>query len=498
MKIKRFCTFALPIVGFVVLLGTALLNDFNHYMGSLMLVVSSIALYFLMAIFVADKNWLDLRAVFTGVWLFTIGLAGLRLTDYQEVWQKKTWVILASAYLVFQLGAIAGMKYGDKIFSNAKKALSKVKTGPIFFEFKENRLFSIAVITSLIGLSCFIISVAIKGFIPCFSNDPFAYINFYTKFHVFSVAATVSSGLCYYCIKKQSLGTFKKCVLWVCIFYHMILFPILVVSRGVFVTAAISFTAVVFYLNKKRFFALLLCIVCIIGIYLFTSTLRNFTDEQLDYLFSPTQIEITSSEPEKQESDDQDSTDETTEDPDSDNDKIESTDENSEDKSNNTTFALSPKMAFLYGYLTVGHDNFNEAVQNLEDYTYGTRSLSAFNVILRSSFFSEVSDSVETYFVRPYLNTNNFLGTAYYDFHEFGAVLLMAIFSFVFAALQKCQEKFKGLFVLLALGNTVQVYMLSFFENFTARFEFWMYWGVILILAIASSVCIKTKKRKNK
>lgn len=473
--VKRRIPFMLlfALIGAVVLASGSILNPINHYIFALVLVVAAVALYFLIAIYAADKNWLDMRAVFTGVWLLTIGLASLRLTAYQEVWQRKTWILLSLAYLVFQIGSQCGIIFGDKLFVSIKNRLAKIKTGKISFRLHENRLFYIALITSLIGVGCFAASVAIKGYIPCFSDDQFAYVNFYTKFHVFSVAATMSAGLCYYCIKTQPIGLVKKIILWLCIFYHVILFPIMVVSRGVFVTAALTFTAVVFYLNKKRFVALVLCIASILGIYLFTSTLRNFTDEQLSVLFNPVQIGATN--PNDDNINDDDDTDIFEQDP------------------SDVTFMLSPKMAFLYGYLTVGHDNFNEAVENLEEYTWGTRSLAPFNTILRIEAVSDISGSVENYFVRPYLNTNNMLGTFYYDFHGVGIVLFVFLFSFIFGVLQKCYDVFKGPFLLLAMSNTVQFGALSFFENMTARFEFWMFWGVVLIFAVAAYVGTKPK-----
>ena len=462
-----------------------------------LLILSAIILYFLIVFCVADKNWLDIRAIFTGTWLGTIGLAALRLTEYQEVWQKKTWILLSISYLAFQIGAQFGINYGEKIFTKIKNCASKLNSGKIYFSLNENRLFVLALVTSLIGVACFVVSVAIKGFIPCFSNDPFAYINFYTKFHIFSVAATMSSGLCYYCIKTQPISLLKKVILWICIFYHVVLFPIMVVSRGVFVTAALTFTAIVFYLNKKRFVALLLCISMIGGVYIFTSSLRNLADDQLNNLFQPIEIELPGSD--KDDKHNSSDKDDEHNDSDKDDDNDSSNKHNDLDTDSNKkepTFMLSPKMAFLYGYFTVGHDNFNEAVQNLDEYTWGTRSLAPFNVILRSEAFSEVSASVDTYFVRPYLNTNNILGTFYYDFHEYGVIIAMLILAFLIGALQVCYEKFKSVFILLILGNTMQIGILNFFENFTARFEFWMFLGVILIFIIASCINIKRKNIK--
>ena len=498
VKQKNSCMLC-ALVGTMAILSGLFLNAINHYINALLLVVSAIVLYFFM-VFFADKNWLDLRATFTGVWLGTMGLSTLRLTANQEVWQKKTWIVLALAYLFFQIGATCGMHYGEKLSNAVKNHSPKEQTGKIYFRLRENRLFWVSLVTTLIGLVCFLINVAIKGYIPCFSDDIFAYIDFYTKFHLFAVAATMSAGLCYYCIKTQSIGTFKKIILWICIFYNMILFPILVVSRGVFVATALTFTSVVFYLNKKRFISLVLCLSMIMGIYLLTSSLRDFTDEQLNFVFSPIKIETPIPDKNTSSSSTSSNTHDKNDKDKNDKDKDDKDDKDSDSSNKNDTpieppsFMLSPKMSFLYGYLTVGHDNINEAVQNLDEYTWGTRSLAPFNVILRINALDEISASVDTYYVNPNLNTNNLIGTFYYDFHEYGVIVFMFLLSFVFALLQLCCEKFKNPFVLLAMSNTIQVIVLSFFENFTARFEFWMLWGVVLIFALISCINIKDKK----
>ena len=51
-------------------------------------------------------NWLDIRAVFSGVWIGTIGLAAFRLAAYQEEWELKTWVLLSLAYFSFHIGLL--------------------------------------------------------------------------------------------------------------------------------------------------------------------------------------------------------------------------------------------------------------------------------------------------------------------------------------------------------------------------------------------------------
>lgn len=484
------------LAGFGVLLLSMLLNPVNHYLSSLLLIVSAVVLYFLIVLRPAEKNWMDIRAVFTGVWLGTIGLATLRLTEYQEPWQAKTWWALALAYLAFQFGTTLGIRLGHKYYPAAARKLKDAKIGRLRLQFRENRLFAICVITTLIGIACFSINIAVKGFVPCFSDDFNAYRDFYTRFHVFSVASTGASGLCYYCIHTQKLPIWKKLILLLCIFYLVFLFPIAVVSRGVFVVAALSLTTTIFYLNKRKFTALVVSLGIILGVYWFSSYLRNYTDQQLDVFFEPAQITV-STEPATQPT--QPATQPTTQPTTQPQEITEPTTlppAPTEPQPEPTGgFRLSPKAAFLYSYLTVSHDNLNEAVKYAKTRTWGIRQMEPFNVILRSSWIKDKIEQAEYYQVNPYLNTTNLIGDFYYDFGLWGVVLCMLLWAVLYGIIQSVYVRGEGPFALLALGNTMSPVALGFFSRWMSLFSFWLFWGVALLFALAACITLDKKKR---
>ena len=451
------CTF----VGCFALLSGIVLNSVNHYINALLIILSAIVLYFGIVLGPANRNWLDVRAVFSLMWFGTIGLATLRLVDYQETWQNMTWVVLALAYGGLMIGSTLGMIYGPRLYRKIQSAFGKIKFRHLQFHMKENRLFTICVVTTVIGLICFIINVAIKGYIPCFSDSTTAYLDFYTKFHIFSTAATGVSGLCFYCIRKQPLKLWKKIVLGLCIFYLVFAFPVMVVSRGIFMVAALSLIASIFYTCGKRFWALVLSIVLVMGVYLFTSTLRNYTDQQLSSIFQPSQITRPS-------------------DPDSD------SDTDSPFTSFQPVSDFPRKFAFLYGYVTVSHDNLNEAVQNRQSYTWGLRQLPPINVVLQSDWIAQANTDAEYYTVTPNLLTTNLVGDFYYDFGAIGVLLFMLLWSFVFGAIQGIHEMTQGPFSLLALGNTMTPVALCFFDSWMSIFSFWLFWGVTFLFAVAA------------
>ena len=220
-------------------------------------------------------------------------------------------------------------------------------------------------------------------------------------------------------------------------------------------TAALSLTTAVFYLNKKRFWILVCCILVLGSVYLYSSNLRNLPDERLNILFEPAEISMPG--------------------------EINAL---KSDETHTTSLVLSPKMAFLYGYLTVSHDNFNEAVQNSKELSYGIRQFKPFNVILRL----KLPEIEKTYLVREHLNTYNIIGDAYYDFHTPGVIISVSIWSLIFGALQAIYLNSKNPFVLLALGNAVSAVALSFFAPWMSNFVHWMHWGTSILLYLACSI----------
>ena len=141
-KIKVVDLIYILLGGILLALG-AVIAPSNHYLEAILLILGAVILYFYIVLLVAKKNWLDIRAVFTGVWLLTIGLASLRLMDYQEPWQNMTWVYNAIAYVMFQIGGTCGNVLGEKIFDWIHSR--KGTFGRIKFELKANRLYWICV-----------------------------------------------------------------------------------------------------------------------------------------------------------------------------------------------------------------------------------------------------------------------------------------------------------------------------------------------------------------
>lgn len=465
---------------FVLVVGM-LTAPVNQFASGALIIIGAISVYFFAVNKISEKNYLSFVPLFTVVWISTIGLAKLKLLQYQKDWEIRTWICLILATLCFQFGIPLGHKVGQKIleFIESKK---DIEIGRLQFEFKKNRVFWICFCITLIAVALFVWNIFIKGYVPFFSTRFNAYIRFYTKRMIFVTAACAVSPIAYWCIKKCELSLWKKICMYFCIAINTFIIPILQVNRGVFIVASLMLTASVFFLNGKRFWVMLLCLVVTFGFYEVGSMARNYSNEYLLSVFEPTEFDPSFGK------DDPD---------DSDIGADSGMDEDQLSNSVTSNFRLPAKVSFLYGYFTVSHDNFNEAVANASEYTYGVRQLAPFNVILRSEKISKYIKNAENHFVKPNLNTANLISSAYYDFREFGIAFLVIIWATILGAIEITYLKKKGVFALAALGNCLTPVVLCFFAPWFENFTMWMLWGTILLIMLFSSVSILPKNKKS-
>lgn len=525
------------------------LSGANHWLGSLLLVGSAVGLYFYFAFIVDRGNVISLKALFSAFWLGTIGLANLKLLGYQRRWEIETWFVLGLTYGSFLLAFMIMEECGyDRIVTAIRRYIKHPSNG---LRVQNNRLFTICVITTLIGLFSFIANIAIKGFVPFFVTDDYmAYYDFYTRFNIFTVASTAGSGLCYYTLKKQPLSRWKKVVLLACIVYEVLIMPILAVSRGTQMIALLSLMVSIVTLSRRKFVTFVMCMLIAFGTYEIGSTARNLSNEYLAYVFQPKEITLSQQEtqatepglciPKETVSDNSEAQMESTapndnqieeapnvavepsvpaqsmpnENPvDSQLVQTEPTepqetaqtettapsqcypqDETNAPQNQQASFSLPPRLAFLYGYLTVSHDNCNEAVLHQSDYSYGLRQLQAFTAVLRFPKLKEVISNLKFWQVNDALNTGNLITDAYYDFGALGSGLFMFIWACVFAFVEIHNRRKKSPFSLLVLGNCMVPVVLCFFESWMSYFTFWLLWGTDLLLYLAATIQFGKRK----
>jgi len=467
------------------------------YISSIILIIAGVTLYFYYS-FKGERSYLKLNAVFSASWLITIGLANLRLLEYQVIWNFYTWILLSVSHIAF----INANNIARKYFPVFEKRLSLVRISakysecPIEYKINSNSYFLISTVVTVIGIASFMINVYIKGYVPYFviSLNPNAYVEFYTRFHIFVVASMVSGGLSYYTLKKVNLTKLKKTFLVLYIVVIVFVLPILLVQRGTFVNAALILATMVYLLSNRKFIVLFLSIAIIFSIYLFGTSVRGYSDEQLSKFFQPKQINIISKEAETNDNGSQK------------NNEVGEVHENTSnqpgvieniDNSEKSTFILPPKMAFLYSYLTVSHDNFNSAVTKNEKYTWGIGQFEPFNVIFRLDWIENKLNEAElnslNHRVLPHLNTFNLISKAFYDFGIFGVIFFTSIWSFCFGLIEEFSSRYDGVFSKLVYGIIMTPVALSFMNPWLSIFSIWMMWGTIFLMFIASSLNIRKR-----
>lgn len=433
-----------------IIFGTCLwiyMNDKNIIAG-IICMLSAIGFY--IYYYFKSHNLLNYQGVFLLSWWGCIGLAMLRLLGYQSKWSNKTLLIYYLASLIFMFGLILGKFVFNKFYNNL--IINKKKTR-IDYELRANRIFWIVIISAIIAIGCFACSYFIKGFIPIFSTSPKAYVDFYTKFHIFEVATIACCGLGYYCIKKTSISKSKKFFLYLSIVIIVMILPIISVSRGILVCGFVILAPSVYFYSKKRALALFLLIIIGIGCFGLCTQKRNLSNEDLTYFFQP----IT--EPTK------------------------------------SIIQLSPKEAFVYSYLTVGFDNLDVNIKNFNAFANGAYQLKPFNVILRNKNIDNILDNMFKNIkeVSEGLNTFGLIAAPYFDFGMKGVFIFMLIWSFAFGIIESYFLKYKGACSSVVYGITLIPVALTFFDSWMSVFTTWMWWGTAGIYFIILYLNFKRK-----
>lgn len=490
----------------LVLLFGMFFDEVNQFLAGGGVIAGAVCVYFLAVFKTNDKNYLSFSAVFNAVWIATIGLAQLRLLGYQKIWSDRTWLNLMLASVLFQIAIPLGHAAADKLSGRFYRGQA-LQVGRIKFEFKAQRLFWICLFATILASALFVWNISIKGYVPFFTTRFNAYITFYTKRMVFVTAACVTSPIAYWCIKKCNLSVLKKIILYLCIAINTFIIPILQVNRGVFIVASLMLTAAIFYLNGKKFLVMVVCLLVTFGFYEIASTARNYSSEYLEAIFEPvefvTNIEAPPSEEpttdlEKPSEADPEHPTKPGNQTDAENPTAPENPTDTENEAPTVSFQLPPKLMFLYGYFTVSHDNFNEAINHATRYSYGVRQLAPFNVILRSSLIEDALSDVEYYTVKSDLNTTNLISGVYYDLREFGVVLFVLLWGFALGIIEKIYLKYNGVFALATLGNALTPVVLSFFAPWFENFTLWLFWGTILLIMLLASIRVSSKKNGGK
>ncbi|HOF62873.1 MAG TPA: O-antigen polymerase [Dermatophilaceae bacterium] len=435
-----------------------------------------------------ESSYLSASAVFSASWMITIALAQLRWVDYQQVWQGMTWVCLAAGHLMFVVGVTLGRTRASSAPEPARPGVSPAKPRTLAPR-EATRLFWVCMTALAVGLGCFALGVLEKGYIPLFeiSRNPNAYFDFYTRYHTFVVASMVSVGPAYYGIRRTALSRWHKMALALSILILTFVLPILLVQRGTFLTTGLILAAAIYELSSRKLWVFVACVIGILAVYQGGSSLRGYSDAQLNEFFKP---KTTQSEGATAASTAAPSSSATETTPPAPTTPTPSPGPTSPPAPTGTTGGrvLSPGQSFAYSYLTVSHDNFDLGVRMKQHHAWGMWTIQPFTTVVRLPFLRDAIAEKENYIVLPHLTTNNLISGAYYDFGLPGVLVSACLWGWGIARIERAYRRSRSPMALTSMGIALTPVALCFFAPWFSLFQLWLLWGTALLLHAALTV----------
>ncbi|HAS91145.1 MAG TPA: hypothetical protein DCS12_02455 [Clostridiales bacterium] len=384
------------------------------------------SLYFIINNVFIKNQEINLYYLLIFIWFFTMGLSMLRLLGYQEPWTLKFFIITYLDLILMSMGL------------NIGKTITITTCN---YSINITKIFYIVLFCTFISILMYILSVLSTGIIALLSSSAGAYYNQYTRFVVIQVGMIPVSVLAYYYIVKSNECKVKKIITMLCIFINVFLLPTLSVARGVFVVSVVLLFPIIL-INIKNKFNFLKILLVVFFIFVFLTASRKYKDDYLEYIFMPQETKIMG-----------------------------------------VNVKMNAFQTFIYGYITVSHDNFNYNMDRISDYSYGGRILKPLNVLFRLKSIDKLVDNSITTNISFALTTHNMFGVTYYDFGFFSIIVLFLI-SIVFGMVESYFYKNKSPISSIIYGCCFICIFFSFFTSYLANFLFWMWLGMSFILYV--------------
>ena len=209
---------------------TGLLAALCYFFPSLNVVIS--ALVMLIAIVYFGLAWkinrspLSGKAVFVAIWIFSFGLALLRLHPLQEPWCQTTWLCIIGSLG----GFLIGYDFVSHIIVRRQKHKSYVQLEAIKQAVFPGAAEVVVVLFGIAILIAFVADVLHSGYIPILSSDMSAYMEFGMQYvHYLTVCSGIYPALVTSIMLLHGGVRLKKSMLTLALITGLI--PALIVSR---------------------------------------------------------------------------------------------------------------------------------------------------------------------------------------------------------------------------------------------------------------------------
>lgn len=443
-KINILFIFIIQLIAFVF-------YSLNIYVSVVILLAVAIFEFFFY--FYKTGFAFNLAGIFPSVWIFTYALNRLLLNSLYHNWDFKTWMVFILTPCFYLLGFVAY----DLKFSNGHKIKNNLLIREYYFS-NVYAIFKWVVFTGFIVVFLFLLEVVVLGFIPYFSTDMNAYVDFYIPVvHNFVVLSYfVPCMAIFYLFKLRKVGRYPEFRSWHKILVYVlsafcIVVPILIVSRQNMFLLIFSCCFVYDSLNKKKNLKVFVAMGLLLVVsYFIISPERN---QSVDYLGTIYTQPATGNDTGSADN------------------RLDSL----------PSFAKTP-----YMYLTISDENFSRQVRDENQFTFGLRQLE-----LPLKFLEKItgenpnvasSEYKETFQVNQYLNTFNLVSDFYMDFGIIGIIIEMMLLGMLGAFAQDIGDNVDN--PIVKIGYSMISYILFFCYFAPWMSVFTIQFTVLLIVAI--------------
>lgn len=418
------------------------------------------------------KDLIDAVAVFSVTWIGGIGLAQFRLSAIQTPWRISVWITFALVPLFFWM-AFSLTQYELWRFKKKKNLVRNPhRTNGTDHPYKPKKYIIIALWGGVLCFMLMLFQYKIKGFFPALSNDPTARFNFYTKLIIIIAGTQAFVPLFIEVLFQGKIKKWKQ-ILLIGGILVIVGATVLRMSRGDSIITVLAATPAFIHgyerkmikkhgefkgLKKSRR-TVGLFVLGVLFMFILVSSVRPESSDFMKEAFLIPQFD--------------------------------------------NPILDSKFFSYAYIYVTNGFENFNYAVENCQNFTFGLRQLEPISHFVPG--MNAIIGSLPRY-VNLYSTTTCLIRDFYLDFYFPGVFLGMIMYGIIMGILHYWYKQNRDFAMSCLYGTGFATCALCFFDAWLSIFTIWLMWGFGVIawlvhrtrigtdysyLAKAEDICVK-------
>ncbi|MGF7002030.1 oligosaccharide repeat unit polymerase [Lachnospiraceae bacterium PFB1-21] len=362
-------------------------------------------------------NIVDLRGVFTLAWVGGQGVACLQLSRLQTSWHYLTWLCFFVIYLGFGVGYEWGLRDG-RVDRRVEKAEEATK-----------RIFQCINVLGLVSLTCFVIEVVIRGYIPLISQAAHSAFLFpVSGLHYLTLGGALIPALSVLYIQSKKDEAKRK--MGIIIFWNVVSVLVLVmcIARSQ-ILLAVGIALTVYIATNKRIKGriVVLLLLVLIPLYVLLTIAKDHNVAYLNSVFEMKNRDM-------------------------------------------PIFITQP-----YMYVANNFENFNMLVENIGRHTFGLKMLFPFFALTGLKYVIPKIVDMPMYLTKPELTTLTMFYDAYYDFGVVGVCALAILVGVIAKIIVRKVRDTNNPIIFLFYGQFAVYLGLAFFTTWLSSPVVWMW-----------------------